>query len=314
MLPRTQHFTLVINLLYIRPPLLNMCAEMRIVMEKVDLHVHSTYSDGTKTPKELIEIAEKEGLSAIALTDHDTLDGIPAALAASDKSPVELIPGVELSTNFDRTEVHIVGLFLDYTNNEINNYLARQRQSRIDRNIQMCQKFCDIGINITYDKMCELYPDAVITRAHFADYLVKNKYTGDRNEAFDRYLSPGKPCYVSRHKVDPKDAVNIIHAAHGVAVLAHPVLYHLGKEQMNALLDNVCNAGIDGIEAIYSTYKPADERYIRTLAKEHNLLISGGSDYHGDNKPHIQLGRGMGHLFVPSEVLDNLRKRSLSYK
>ena len=130
-------------------------------MEKVDLHVHSTYSDGTKTPKELIEIAEKEGLSAIALTDHDTLDGIPAALAASDKSPVELIPGVELSTNFDRTEVHIVGLFLDYTNNEINNYLAKQRQSRIDRNIQMCQKFCDIGINITYDKMCELYPDAV---------------------------------------------------------------------------------------------------------------------------------------------------------
>lgn len=314
MLPRTQHFTLVINLLYIRHPLLNMCAEMRIVMEKVDLHVHSTYSDGTKTPKELIEIAEKEGLSAIALTDHDTLDGIPAALAASDKSPVELIPGVELSTNFDRTEVHIVGLFLDYTNNEINNYLARQRQSRIDRNIQMCQKFCDIGINITYDKMCELYPDAVITRAHFADYLVKNKYTGDRNEAFDRYLSPGKPCYVSRHKVDPKDAVNIIHAAHGVAVLAHPVLYHLGKEQMNALLDNVCSAGIDGIEAIYSTYKPADERYIRTLAKEHNLLISGGSDYHGDNKPHIQLGRGMGHLFVPSEVLDNLRKRSLSYR
>ena len=227
---------------------------------------------------------------------------------------MELIPGVELSTNFDRTEVHIVGLFLDYTNNEINNYLAKQRQSRIDRNIQMCQKFCDIGINITYDKMCELYPDAVITRAHFADYLVKNKYTGDRNEAFDRYHSPGKPCYVSRHKVDPKDAVNIIHAAHGVAVLAHPVLYHLGKEQMNALLDNVCSAGIDGIEAIYSTYKPADERYIRTLAKEHNLLISGGSDYHGDNKPHIQLGRGMGHLFVPSEVLDNLRKRSLSYR
>lgn len=314
MLPRTQHFTLVINLLYIRHPLLNMCAEMRIVMEKVDLHVHSTYSDGTKTPKELIEIAEKEGLSAIALTDHDTLDGIPAALAASDKSPVELIPGVELSTNFDRTEVHIVGLFLDYTNNEINNYLAKQRQSRIDRNIQMCQKFCDIGINITYDKMCELYPDAVITRSHFADYLVKNKYTGDRNEAFDRYLSPGKPCYVSRHKVDPKDAVNIIHAAHGVAVLAHPVLYHLGKEQMNALLDNVCSAGIDGIEAIYSTYKPADERYIRALAKEHNLLISGGSDYHGDNKPHIQLGRGMGHLFVPSEVLNNLRERSLSYK
>ena len=291
-----------------------MCAEMRIVMEKVDLHVHSTYSDGTKTPKELIEIAEKEGLSAIALTDHDTLDGIPAALAASDKSPVELIPGVELSTNFDRTEVHIVGLFLDYTNNEINNYLAKQRQSRIDRNIQMCQKFCDIGINITYDKMCELYPDAVITRAHFADYLVKNKYTGDRNEAFDRYLSPGKPCFVNRHKVDPSEAVSIIHQAGGVAVLAHPILYHLGKAQMNELINHVCCASIDGIEAIYSTYKPADEREIRKIAKEHNLLLSGGSDYHGANKPNIQLGTGLGHLFVPYEIKDALYERSLTFR
>ena len=142
-------------------------------MKKVDLHVHSTYSDGTNTPKELIKLAENEGLSAIALTDHDTLDGIPDALDAAKNSSVELIPGVELSTNFNNTEVHIVGLFLDHNNKQINDYLIYQRQSRIDRNIQMCEKFCDIGINITYDKMCELYPDAVITRAHFADYLVK---------------------------------------------------------------------------------------------------------------------------------------------
>lgn len=177
----------------------------------------------------------------------------------------------------------------------------------------MCQKFCDIGINITYDKMCELYPDAVITRAHFADYLVKNKYTGDRNEAFDRYLSPGKPCFVNRHKVDPEEAVAVIHKAHGAAILAHPVLYHLGKDQMNALLEHVCSAGIDGIEAIYSTYKPADERYIRKIATEHKLLISGGSDYHGANKPNIKLGRGLGHLFVPYEVLEKLSEKASEY-
>lgn len=279
-------------------------------MKKVDLHVHSTYSDGTNTPAELIELAKEEGLSAIALTDHDTLDGIPDALNAAKNEPVQLIPGVELSTNFNNTEVHIVGLFIDYKNPQINEYLEVQRQSRIDRNIQMCQKFCDIDIEITYEKMCELYPDAVITRAHFADYLVKNKYTGDRNEAFDRYLSPGKPCYVSRHKVDPAQAIDVIHKACGVAILAHPILYHLGKEQMNALLNHVCDAGIDGIEAIYSTYKPADERYIRKLAGERGLLISGGSDYHGANKPNIKLGRGLGHLFIPYEVLENLSKKA----
>jgi len=287
--------------------------EWRITMKKVDLHVHSTYSDGTNTPKELIKLAENEGLSAIALTDHDTLDGIPDALDAAKNSSVELIPGVELSTNFNNTEVHIVGLFLDHNNKQINDYLIYQRQSRIDRNIQMCQKFCDIGINITYDKMCELYPDAVITRAHFADYLVKNKYTGDRNEAFDRYLSPGKPCFVNRHKVDPEEAIAVIHKAHGAAILAHPVLYHLGKDQMNALLEHVCSAGIDGIEAIYSTYKPADERYIRKIAAKHNLLISGGSDYHGANKPNIKLGRGLGHLFVPYEVLEKLSEKASEY-
>ena len=174
--------------------------------------------------------------------------------------------------------------------------------------------FCSIGINITYEQMLKLYPDAVITRAHFADYLVKNHYTGDRNEAFDRYLSPGKPCFVNRHKVDPSEAVSIIHQAGGVAVLAHPILYHLGKAQMNELINHVCCASIDGIEAIYSTYKPADEREIRKIAKEHNLLLSGGSDYHGANKPNIQLGTGLGHLFVPYEIKDALYERSLTFR
>ena len=205
-------------------------------MKQVDLHVHSTYSDGTNTPAELIAIASSKNLSAIALTDHDTLDGIPDALKAAGNSEVELIPGVELSTNFNNTEVHIVGLFIDYTNNAINDYLKTQRESRINRNISICERFSSIGINITYEQMLKLYPDAVITRAHFADYLVKNNYTGDRNEAFDRYLSPGKPCFVNRHKVDPSEAVNIIHQAGGVAVLAHPILYHLGKTQMMSLL------------------------------------------------------------------------------
>ena len=155
--------------------------------------------------------------------------------------------------------------------------------------------------------MIKTYGDAVITRAHFADRLVTIGAVGDRNEAFDRYLGQGKPCFVPRSKVDPAEAIDRIHQAGGIAILAHPVLYHLGKAQMNKLLDHMCSAGLDGIEAIYSTYRMGDELSIRRIASERNLLISGGSDYHGKNKPHIQLGTGMGHLFVPYELLDKMK-------
>lgn len=275
-------------------------------MKQIDLHVHSSISDGTDSPTELVNLAIKKGLSAFALTDHDTVDGVDEAIAAAENTELKVIPGVELSTHFDKSEIHIVGLFLDYKNPELAHFLRVQRESRINRNIQVCQKFTEIGIPMTYEKILEIYGNVSITRAHFADYLVNNGYTGDRNEAFDRYLSPGKPCYVKRHKVDPKDAIGIIHAAGGIAILAHPILYHLGKTQMESLVSYCCENGLDGIEAIYSTYKMGDELYIKRIAKEHNLLISGGSDYHGKNKPHIQLGTGMGHLFVPYEILDNL--------
>lgn len=293
-------------------------------MRAVDLHTHSTFSDGTKSPKELLEIAIEKNLAAIALTDHDTLDGIDEALLACKKlneskehesidsltnesHPIELIPGVEVSTHWDKCEVHIVGLFVDQHNKEFLDFLAIQRNSRVNRNIQVCKNFTDIGIPLTYETMLELYPDAVITRAHFADYLVKNGHVGDRNEAFDRYLNPGKPAYVSRQKVDPKEAIKYIHGAGGIAILAHPILYHLGVVALNKLVLELKEAGLDGIEALYSTYKPADERQIREIAAKYDLMLSGGSDYHGSNKPHIDLGVGMGKLFIPEEILENLK-------
>ena len=220
---------------------------------------------------------------------------------------LEVIPGVEISTNYDNTEIHVVGLFIDYNDNEFNSFLNKQLSSRDERNKRVCERFQNIGINITYEDMLKTYGDAVITRAHFADRLVAIGAVGDRNEAFDRYLGQGKPCFVPRAKVDPAEAIERIHQAGGIAILAHPVLYHLGNAQMNKLLDHMCSAGLDGIEAIYSTYKMGDELSIRRIASERNLLISGGSDYHGKNKPHIQLGTGMGHLFVPYELLDKMK-------
>ncbi len=281
-------------------------------MRQIDLHVHSTCSDGTDSPAVLVDKAVEKELAAFALTDHDTTAGIKEALAACENVNnngyrLEVIPGVEISTNFENTEIHIVGLFIDYNDKDFNAFLNKQLCSRDERNKQVCERFQNIGINITYKDMLEAYGDAVITRAHFADRLVAIGAVRDRNEAFDRYLSQSKPCFVPRTKVDPAEAIGQIHKAGGIAILAHPILYHLGNTQMNRLLDHICSAGLDGIEAIYSTYKMGDELSIRRIASERNLLISGGSDYHGKNKPHIQLGTGKGHLFVPYELLDKMR-------
>lgn len=281
-------------------------------MKRVDLHVHSTISDGTDTPSELVALAVHTGLSAFALTDHDTTSGIDEALTAAENTSLQVISGVELSTNFEKSKIHIVGLFIGHHNTTLTHFLDAQRQSRINRNIKMCSRFSDIGIALSYEQMTALYPDAVITRAHFADYLAKNGYVRDRNEAFARYLNPDKPCYVKRAQVDPKDAIEIIHKAGGISILAHPLLYHLDDDRLNRLLDYLCPAGIDGIEALYSTHSADDERYIKKLADERKLLISGGSDYHGKNKPGISLGTGMGDLLVPESVLDGLWKRHLS--
>lgn len=281
-------------------------------MKQVDLHVHSTYSDGTDTPKELVKKAALKGLSAIALTDHDTVEGVCEALQAGPEYGVEVIPGVELSTSFGNSEVHIVGLFINYNDSSLQSRLSQLKDTRINRNRIMCERFLDYNIEVSYDEMLSMYPDSVITRAHFADYLLKKGYIKSRNEAFERFIGDHGPCYVPREKISPNEAIQLIKQSGGVAVLAHPVLYHLGNDRMNELINLLCDAGLDGIEAIYSTYSLGDELSVRNIASKYNLLISGGSDYHGKNKPDIELGVGRGRLFVPYEVLSNLRNAASS--
>ena len=276
-------------------------------MKAIDLHVHSTYSDGTLTPNELVTRAKQFGLSSIALTDHDTIEGVEEAVNAGLENDLEIIPGVELSTEYMGKEIHIVGLFIDYTDENFKKELENLRNTRDNRNILLCKRFKDAGFDISYEEMLELYPDAVLTRAHFADILMKKGYVKSRNEAFDRYIGDRCPFYIKREKMEPATAIELIHNVSGVAILAHPVLYHLGKEQMNKLMDYLCANGIDGLEAIYSTYTLGDELEMKRIAKEHNLLISGGSDYHGGNKPDIEIGKGRGKLFVPYEILEKLR-------
>lgn len=277
-------------------------------MQQIDLHVHSSCSDGTDSPEELVKLADSLNLSAFALTDHDTVDGISEAMAAAKDYRLEVIPGIEISSYYNNKEIHILGLYIDYMNEEFKKELDSFKNSRLERNLRMAEKFCENNIPVDYDEMLEMYPDAVITRAHFADYLLSKGYVASRNEAFERYLGDGRPMYTDRQKILASDAIKLIHNAGGTAILAHPVLYHLSSEKLNEMLKYLCHCGLDGIEAIYSTYSQGEEIAIRSLARQHHLLISGGSDYHGRNKPSIKLGSGRGRLFVPYDVLENIKK------
>ena len=278
-------------------------------MKTVDLHTHSTASDGTYTPSELIDYAHEKGLSAIALTDHDTVDGLSEALERGEKYPdLEVIPGIEYSTVRNGKDVHVVGLYINYTDENYKKSLQSFIDSRIERNRKMCQKLTDAGMPMTYEELVEENPGAVITRAHFGRLLLKKGYTTSVKEAFDRFIGDHCPCYVPREKITPQMAIEQILLAGGVPVLAHPVLYGLGRDAMNQLVSEVADAGVVGIEAIYGTYTPQDERDMKALAEKYKLLISGGSDFHGDNKPHIDLGVGTGKMVIPYEVLEKIKE------
>ena len=283
-------------------------------MKMVDLHVHSNCSDGTYSVRELVDYAIEKGLAAFALTDHDTVDGLDEILeyakeleAKGVKVP-EVIPGIEFSTEYHGKDVHIVGLYIDYHNERFVQKVAEFADGRVARNQKMCGKLQEAGIHITYELLLEEFPDCVITRAHYVRYLLNHGYTKSMQEAFDRYIGDYAPCFVPREKVTPPDVIQLILEAGGIPVLAHPILYHLSDANLDTLVKECKEAGLIGIEAIYSTYNSAEERQIRKLADKYHLLISGGSDFHGSYKPGLDLGIGYGKLVVPEDVLTDLKK------
>lgn len=273
----------------------------------VDLHTHSTESDGTFTPEELMQEAARVGLSAIALTDHDTVNGIAKARPVADSLGIELIPGVELSTTYEGCEVHIVGLFIDENNDFLRQKLSEFRACRDSRNEKMVEALQKEGLAITMEELLAENQDCVITRANIARFLYEHHQIHSIKEAFDRYIGDHGKCYVGRFKITPMEAVAMIRNAGGIAILAHPVLYHMSNNRLTTLVKCLKEAGLTGMEALYSTYSTSDEHFIKRLAKEYGLCISGGSDFHGENKPAIKLGTGCGHLYVPYSVLDELK-------
>lgn len=276
-------------------------------MKQVDLHVHSNKSDGSFTPKELVDYALSKGLCAFALTDHDTTDGLDEAISYAMDKPIEVVPGIEFSTEYEGRDIHVLGLYIRYKDPVFKERIQNFVDSRIKRNEKMCKNLQEAGIDISYEKLLKTYPDAVITRAHYAAYLTDNGYVSSRADAFAQYVGDHCKYFVPREKVTPSQAVELILQAKGVPILAHPPLYHMGKDKLDTLVSTLKNAGLAGIEAIYSTYNNQDTRDMMELAKKYDLLLSGGSDFHGANKPGLDMADGYGRLFVPEEILTNIR-------
>ena len=253
-----------------------------------------------------MSLANKIGLSAMALTDHDTCEGVPFARDAAKGTPLKVIPGIELSTEYHHTEVHIVGLNIDPDNRELLEATREFRHKREHRNELMIELLRQQGFSITMEELIADNPDAVITRANIARFLVDHGEIGSVNHAFERYLGDDCSCYVPREKITPARACTLIQQAGGIPILAHPVLYHMKKAQLEQLIQELIPYGLKGMEVYYSTYDRGQTKDMKSLADEYGLVATGGSDYHGDNKPYIHLGTGKNNLNIPDSILSKL--------
>lgn len=277
----------------------------------IDLHIHSTASDGTLTPTEIIHTTLNATESAadpivIALTDHDTVAGISEFLkeATKYKDRITAIPGVEISTNYHGVEIHILGYNVNPENKELLEQLKICRESRDGRNEKIIARLQAEGFQITIDDIKPEDPNETIARPHIAKQLMKKKYVSSIKEAFDKYLAEGRSCYVERIMPTPQEAIALIRNSGGIPVLAHLMYYKkLNASEKETLVAELKEAGLVGIETYYNTYTPEEEEYVASLAKQNALLLTGGTDFHGQNKPHISLFCGQGSMEVPEAVL-----------
>ncbi|MBQ7341387.1 MAG: PHP domain-containing protein [Oscillospiraceae bacterium] len=277
-------------------------------MKRIDLHTHSLCSDGAQTPADVVRTAKEAGLTAIALSDHDCIDGVQEAMDAGKALGVEMIPAVELSAQSD-TELHILGYFIDIHNKKLQDMMAYALQVRDERQEEVCRKLNEQGFDITMDELREEANGKVLCRAHFAQIMVRKGYAESVKDAFNRYLSVGCYAYSNRQALTGPEAVSLIHEAGGIAVAAHLHLIKMPDEELKEYLKSLIPYGLDGVEGYYTDYTPDMERRYRAMAEELGLVISGGTDYHGANKPHISIGKGKGDLEIPYSVLDGLRAR-----
>ncbi|CAN5700429.1 PHP domain-containing protein [soil metagenome] len=269
-------------------------------ISSVDLHCHSTASDGFLTPHDLVQKALSSGLRVIALTDHDSTAGHLEADAATVDSDIEVIPGIELSSNLESDEFHLLGYFVDRANAHLIAHLKWCQEKRVARIQQMCQKMAQLGLPVTYEDVMTHAGPGSVGRPHVALVLIQLGLVSSIGEAFDKYLGVGRPGYVPRENVDPFSAISVIRQAGGVAVLAHP--FSVGEYRLH--LPALVDSGLQGLESYYGEYHQNARERLAADARRFDLIATGGSDYHGDG---FKEGRGIGSVYVPPTVVEELR-------
>ena len=276
-------------------------------MSRIDLHIHSTASDGTCSPAEIAALAARQGLTAVALTDHDTVLGYPALQDAAAPLGLETVPGIEISTKYGGA-VHILGYYIDPHSPELEPVLNWVVRDRDERNEKMCALMAADGLPVSYAEMKQRFGE-VIGRPHFAELLVELGLADSVRDAFDRYVEKGQRYYVPRTILPIERAIEIIRLSGGVPVLAHPFQYKRDDAGLRELIEYCMGQGLRGMECRYSGYTPEQSAYLEDLAEEYGLVKTGGSDFHGSNKPQIALGSGIkDNLSVPYEWLYQLKE------
>lgn len=273
----------------------------------IDLHTHTTYSDGTYSPAELIELAYKNGIKAIAITDHDTIEGINYAKEKAKELNIELINGIEFSVDYKGIEMHILGYFLDINNKELLNLLKDLKKTRDKRNLELIEKLNSIGLDISFDYIKSLSGGGLITKAHFATAIVEKGYAKTRSDAFSLYLGKDKPAYVKRVLISHKEAIDFIYNSKGISVLAHPIIYKLSNKDLDIAIKDLKDSGLKGIECYYPSNTLSQTNFLISLAQKYDLKITGGSDFHGLNRPNVSLGNIFLKKQIDYKLLEDLK-------
>lgn len=279
-----------------------MCKEIK----KSDLHVHTTFSDGSLTPYEVVKWAYNKSIYAISITDHDTIEGLQYAMESAKLYDVLVVPGIELSCTFEDEEIHLLGYYFDPLNTSLIETLRQLKQSRETRGEKIVEKLNKLGVNLTLHEVYEVAGKGVIGRPHVAQAMINKKYVSSIQEAFDKYLDRHKPAYVDRYRLSLKECIDLIHKAGGAAVIAHP-----GLIKNQGIIYKILKMDIDGVEVIHSKHSPEDTIKYENMANKCNLITTGGSDFHGDFIDDVPV---LGDYFIDYSHVELLYKKSSFYK
>jgi predicted metal-dependent phosphoesterase TrpH len=277
-------------------------------MSDVDLHLHTTASDGVMTPSEIVRYAKAKGLQAIAITDHDTIEGLEEGLSEGNRIAFEVIPGIEISAEHSPGSMHLLGFLIDMHHPLLNERLRHLQKARAERNPKIVEKLNQLGIEVTYEEVRKASGGGQVGRPHVAEVLLEKGYVRSFQEAFDRFLRKGAPAYVEKFRYTAKESIHFINEANGVAVLAHPNTLNMkGYSALENLLLGLVKEGLKGIEVYYPEHNALEVAQYEKLAKRFGLLITGGTDYHGIEKDGLDIGVGRGEMNLPYSLVEGLK-------